>query len=371
MSTARRRKNPALIERLRDEPQAFSFFQAVRLIERAAAHQRPPESGSPSGHPVARFAPPTQEIVRFQTRPTLQFPAGEIESLDLATGSNGKAQWAMTVNFMGLAGCVGVLPFHYTELLLQRLKARDPALVRFLDLFNHRTVSLFFQAACKYRLPVEYERRKLHPMPNVERDPQTLILLSLIGLGTRRLTNALHTRDESLVFYAGLFNQKVRGVSGLRQILRHHFRIPVEIQQFIGQWQELIDDVRSRLAWRNNPRGRNVCLGRSAMLGRHGWYAQGKIRIFLGPLNLEQLRQFAPGTRSLRALSEIVRLYVGVELDYDFVIRVRRRDMPLRIQLRRDKPPVVGWNTWLSGMHTLDCDMDDTLDIRVSARRLQ
>jgi type VI secretion system protein ImpH len=370
MSATRRRKSTALIEHLRTDPQAYSFFQAVRLVERVAALEKTSEHTA-GGNPVARFTSPAQEIVRFQTCPNLSFPSGEIQAIEQAEKPSGRTQWTMTVNFMGLTGAIGVMPYHYTELLLQRLKIKDTALTHFLDMFNHRTISLFFQAACKYRLPVEYERKKLHPLPAADKDSQTQALLSLIGLGTRRLTASLFTRDESLVYYGGLFSQTVRNVAGLKQILQHHFNIPVEIKQFVGQWLELIDDVRSRLPWRNNPQGRNVCLGRSAMLGRHGWYAQGKIRIVLGPLNLEQLQLFAPGTRALKALSEIVHLYVGMELDYDFIIRVRRCDMPLRIQLRGSKPPVVGWNTWLSGLRSLDCDMDDTLDIRVSARRLQ
>jgi type VI secretion system protein ImpH len=370
MSAPRRRKNTALIDRLTGDPQTFSFFQAVRLIERAVAAERTSAHGIAT-NPVARFGTPAHEIVRFHTRPYLWFPSAEIQAVEPPDAESAGKQWEMTVNFMGLTGAIGVLPHHYSELLLKRLKAKDTALLRFLDMFNHRTVSLFFQAACKYRLPIEYERKQLHPLPAFDRDQPTQVLLSLIGLGTNRLAANLLTRDESLVYYGGLFTQNVRNVAGLKQILQHHFRIPVHIRQFVGQWRELIDDVRSRLPSRPEPLGRNVCLGRSAMLGRHGWFAQGKIRITLGPLNLSQLQQFAPGTKALRALSEIVQFYVRMELDYDFVIRVRRCDMPLRIQLRADKPPVVGWNTWLSGLRSLDCGTDETLDIHVSAGRLQ
>ena len=39
----------------------------------------------------------------------------------------------MKVNFMGLTGPMGVLPYCYTELILERLKAKDQALQSFLE----------------------------------------------------------------------------------------------------------------------------------------------------------------------------------------------------------------------------------------------
>ena len=157
---------------------------------------------------------------------------------------------------------------------------------------------------------------------------------------------------------------------GLKQILRSHFNIPVEIDQFVGQWQELVDDVRSKLADINNPTGRNVCLGRSAMLGKKGWFAQGKIHIILGPLNAQQLKQFAPGTYALKALNELVRMYVGMEHDYDFIIRVKKNNVPEKIRLGKKQPPIIGWNTWLSSKASAITDSNKTLDISVSASRL-
>ena len=64
------------------------------------------------------------------------------------------------------------------------------------------------------------------------------------------------------------------------------------------------------------------------MLGKKGWFAQGKIRIVLGPLNSQQLNKFAPGTKALKALNELVRLYKGMVTNYEFIIRIRKNDIP-------------------------------------------
>ena len=368
MSTKGRRKIISVSKQLTENPYAFQFFQAVRLLERSAAYDK--EESSKAVKPVARFIPPQTEAIRFHTKQSLSFPSSEIARIAKGV-KNSNDQWHMVVSLMGLTGAMGVLPFHYTELILQRHKMKDESLSHFFDLFNHRSISLFYQAATKYHLPIEYERKKLNPPLVDERDRQTQTLLSLIGLGTRNLTNRQFTKDESLIYYGGLLSQQIRTSSGLKQMLQQHFNIPVKIQEFIGQWQDLIDDVRTMLPSKIHPSGRNNCLGRSVMLGHKGWFAQGKFRVILGPLNSQQLHTFAPGTNALKSLNEMVRFYAGLEYDYDFIIRIKRSDIPDKIELHKENPPVIGWNTWLSGKSAQSFQQDETLDISVSASRIR
>ncbi|MDH5776648.1 MAG: type VI secretion system baseplate subunit TssG, partial [Gammaproteobacteria bacterium] len=350
-----------------EKPYNYSFFQAVRLLERSSALIEN-ENKKQAKKPVARFTPPNTEVVRFYSHQSLGFPASEVFKIKHNNKKSNSNRWDMTVNFMGLTGTKGTLPVHYSELILHRQKMKDISLTNFLNLFNHRTVSLFYQASLKYKLPIEYERKKLNPPVKGERDTHTQALLSLIGLGTKHLMERFYTRDESLIYYSGLLSQQLRTTTGLKQILQDHFNIPVEIKEFNGQWQELIDDVRTRLPGFEAPKGQNNCLGRTVMLGKNGWFAQGKIRIILGPLNKQQLNTFAPGTRALMSLNEIASLYIGMEHDYDFTIRVKRSDVPQKIKLDSRKPPVIGWNTWLSTKNKT-FRPDETVDIYVSARR--
>lgn len=370
MSTKGWRKNTSVTRKLTEAPYEFEFLQAVRLLERSALFEKEGSQSNISGGAIAKFLPPGNESIRFKTHQSLAFPSSEVESIRRVEKSSGADQWQMIVNLMGLTGSMGVLPFHYTELILKRQKQKDETIENFFDLFNHRTLSLFFQASVKYNLPMQYERNRLHNTSKGRQEPQTRALLSLIGLGTEGLSNRLYTKDESLIYYSGLLTQQVRSAIGLKQILRSHFNIPVKIDQFVGQWQELIDDVRSKLADIDNPSGRNVCLGRTAMLGKKGWFAQGKIHIILGPLDKKQLKQFAPGTYALKALNELVRMYVGMEHDYDFIIRVKKNDIPDKIHLGKGTPPIIGWNTWLSSKSSGFTDRNKTLDISVSASRL-
>ena len=85
----------------------------------------------------------------------------------------------MRVNFMGLTGPQGVLPLYYSALVRERLRARDSALREFLDIFNHRAISLFYQAWEKFRFTVAYERG--------DDDRLSPHLMDLLGLGTAGL----------------------------------------------------------------------------------------------------------------------------------------------------------------------------------------
>ncbi len=365
MSTASWRKNTSVINKLIEAPHDFPFLQAVRLLERSAVFD-----GTFNKQPVALYAPANTEVIRFKTNNALTFASSEISTIKVNTSNKHNKKWDLSVNFMGLTGAQGVLPYHYTEIIINRLKLKDKSLSNFLDLFNHRTVSLFYQASSKYNLPLEYERKKLNPPKSKSRDDHSQVLLSLIGLGTKNLNNLLYVRDESLFYYSGLLSQQVKTTSGLKQILKSYFNIPVEINEFVGQWQDLIEDVRTRLPGRENPNGQNNSLGRSVMLGRQGWFAQGKINIVLGPLSKDQLTTFSPGTKAIKALNELVQLYIGMEYDYDFIIKVKRSDIPEKIQLSSKTQPVMGWNTWLSTRPSSTLNKEETLDIKISANRI-
>ena len=343
MSSTSWRKNSTIIGKLTEQPYLFSFKQAVRILERSNHYtQKEHESVTQA---VGLFMPPKTECVRFTTRQSFSFPSSEIQSLTPVKDDDGKKnQWQMELNFIGLTGSNGVLPYHYTETVLKRLKVKDSTIKAFYNLFNHRTSSIFFQASIKYFAPLEYECNRLHN--KAVTDNFTKMLLSLVGLGTKHLSERLYTKDESLLYYAGLFNDNVRSASGLKQILESHFSLPVQIKEFVGEWQELIEDVRTRLPF--NGIGQNNQLGRTVMLGKKGWFSQGKINIILGPLTKKQLAKFSPHTPLLKALDELVRLYIGFEHDYSFILQIMKKDMPQSAKFSSKNPPMLGWTTGLS-----------------------
>ena len=367
MLPARWRKNASIIERLLSNPQDYSFYQAVRLLERAVLITSQSTGRARRLQTIGGFSQPASEIIQFRTKPSLSFSESDLINIDEKIFATEMKTYQMQISFLSLAGSSGVLPYHYTELILQRLKLKDAALAHFLDIFNHRLVSLFYQTNNKYNLALESERKQLGNQRSELSTAPSQIILGMIGMGTNGLANRLKFNDDTLLFYSGILTNKVRSTQGLKQMLADYFQLPVKIQEFIGQWQKLLPDFCTRMASKMMPLGQNACLAQSAMLGSRGWIAQGKIRIVLGPLTKAQFYQFAPGTKALACMNDMVRFYMGLEHDYEFVIEVNRSDLPNKIQLNKSASPILGWNTWLASSGQPNTG-SKTLKITVSAK---
>ena len=66
----------------------------------------------------------------------------------------------------------------------------------------------------------------------------------------------------------------------------------------------------------------------------------------------------------------MVRFYVGLEIDYEFRIRMQRRDVPARTSLSRSEAPVLGWNVWLAGSSSASAGgPEEIIDLPLTASR--
>src|SRR5690606_12637601 len=149
---------------LRAGAHRLDFFQAVRLIEGL----------SPGRTPVGEGAEPAREPVAFSSEVGLAFPVSDIARIRPPEAPG--APFGVSVNFMGLAGHAGPLPDVYTELIMDRAGMQDHALRDFLDVFNHRLVSLLYRTR-------KYHRVGFAPLAP-EDSHVARYLFSLIGLGT-------------------------------------------------------------------------------------------------------------------------------------------------------------------------------------------
>lgn len=317
----------SLKQLLFDEPYRFEFFQAVRLFERIFPDRKPVGGGSL----------PADEQIRFRTNVALDFPSSEIneirETFDELTD---KQRIELLVNFMGLIGPSGVLPIHYTELALDRIRHRDTSLWSFLDIFTHRSVSMFYRAWAKYRFPVAYERGK---------DEFTSYLYDIAGLGTDGLRGRMGLEDEALLPYTGLISQKPHSASALENILSDYFGFPAKITQFFGQWLDLNDSDITFVGLRNSK------LGHTALLGRRVWDQQSKFRIVLGPLTFVQFQAMLPNGTGNTPLKSTVRFISGLEMDFDVKLVLKAKQVPsLILTTRAVRKPMLGWTTWLKTM---------------------
>jgi type VI secretion system protein ImpH len=309
-------------QKLSEEPWTFQFFQAVRLLERIL----------PDRSPIGRFVHPSKEIVRINTHPGMEFPASQIQGLQWQTG----AAPVLLINFMGLFGPMGVLPTYYTELIRERIRSKDKTLAAFLNIFNHRMVSLFYQAWEKYRFTIAYERG--------ERDRFSHHLMDLIGLGTQGLQDRQSVPDDSLLFYSGLFALHARSAVGLRQILADYFDVPVEVEQFVGAWYPLDKVNQCRLE--NFQISEQLGIG--AVVGDEIWDQGGAIRVRLGPLSIDEYIDFLPEGSAYQPLRAITRFFSGDEIDFEVQLVLKRDDVPAcELSEQVAVVPQLGWSTWV------------------------
>lgn len=307
-----------------DEPERFEFFQAVRLLERMF----------PEREAVGRDNLPLKEVVRFRSRPALDFPASEIyEVNEVQEDFTDERKFEMLINFMGMVGVMGALPPNYTDLVIERARYRDRAFWEFLDIFTHRSVSLFFRAWEKYRFPVAYERGE---------DDFTEYLFDVLGLGTRGLRGRLSVPDESLIPYAGLISNKPQSVASVEQTLGDYFACPVKAEQFFGQWFQLDADSTTKLGKANSR------LGVNTVAGTRVFDNQSKIRIKIGAVGYEKFRAFLPNGSAYPAVCSMVRFLVGQEFDFDLQLVLAAREVPSCILTTRAKRrPQLGWTSYL------------------------
>jgi type VI secretion system protein ImpH len=316
-----------LLSQLQQEPYRFDFFQTVRLLQWLAAREHRASANDPvqvpsherSAAPAPRGSlghdyAPADEIVRLRAAASLQFPQGAIADF-ARTNSEQKERRQLVVGFFGLFGPHGVLPRHYTQMVIDRVKAKDPTLRDFLDLFNHRLLSQFYRAWAKYRLPIAFEESVLSGEALGE-DRISRCIYSLVGMGTSGLRGRHDFADPVLLYYAGHFAHQPRNASSLQRMIADYFQLPVELRQFQGQWLYLDEDDQSRTGKSPLAGSLNNQLGLNVVVGRRVWSIENRFRIRLGPLNYAEFHRHMPqGNTESRTIHSDVRR-CGVRFRY-------------------------------------------------------
>jgi type VI secretion system protein ImpH len=311
------------------EPYRYDFYHTLRRLECLYADK--PRWGT--------ALRPVDEPVRLGQDPDVSFAPAPLASLEFGPSGPPRLQ----VRLFGLLGPNGPLPIHITEYARHRLRhAGDPTLSRFLDLFHHRFLALFYRAWAQAQPHVNRDR------PGQDR--YVTYVGSFVGVAPPPLRHRDSVQDLARLFHAGALIRQVRNAEGLASIIRQYFGVPARIEEFVGHWLHLGPGERTYL------RREGAALASGAVLGSRVWDHQGKFRIHLGPLTLEQYEAFlpssaprraggaVPGGVLLRKLVDWLRFYLCFELDWDVRLILARGEVPA---LRLGRSGQLGWTTWL------------------------
>jgi type VI secretion system protein ImpH len=103
--------------------------------------------------------------------------------------------------------------------------------------------------------------------------------------------------------------------------------------------------------------------------GEQIWDVNSKFRLRLGPLRYKEFVDFlpdptpVPDRKAVFLLSQLTRLYVGPEFDFEVQLVLHKFEVPDCVIQEVDEGQLgirLGWNTWLAGDDMPD-EVDDVL----------
>ncbi|MBK1705559.1 type VI secretion system baseplate subunit TssG [Halochromatium glycolicum] len=312
----------------------WDFFQALRVLD--CQHPELPRIGT------SRWA--RDEPIRLGQDCSMAFAPSALSSL---TQRDQEHRPRLGVAFLGLLGPNGPLPLHLTDHALERKQRfKDETFLRFLNLFEHRFLSFFYQAWARSQPAVSYDRP--------EQDRFGDYIASLSGLGLRSLRDRDEMQDHVKLHFAGLLLDGAKHPEGLVAILQGYFGVPAAVVELVGEWLDIAKDEQCQL-------GSSVTtglLGENTIVGAAVFECQHRFRIRLGPLEISELEGFLPGQPATAALRATVRNYIGDQYHWDLQLILKRDAIP-QTQLGAATAR-LGWTTWL-GHWTTAQDAEDVI----------
>jgi type VI secretion system protein ImpH len=298
----------------------YEFFQLIRLLEKYINHGAVTE-------------------IFFSVNYNLCFSPTSVEALEIVDDSPNHVSSNVLINFMGLVGTHGALPPPHTECIAELIRNKDHRMLNFFNIFQNRSIFLFYQAWKKYNYNINFEQAYW----NNTSTPRTQLLPSIIGINQLKANTPDFFPDNVALFYAAHFSRQQHSANALEQILGDYLQIPVKLQQLIDERFNLKSDDLTYLSKSSTA---NNALGISTNLGQQIWLSQQKFRIQLGPLSAEQFHYFLPrSSNGLRKLCAIVRKYADNHLSFD-VQPIIKSDEISPLKLGQAKPFQLGWNSW-------------------------
>lgn len=318
-------------EQVSEEPFRYDFYDTLRRLER----------GNPDQPRIGESTARKDEYALLGQDPFTNFPAS---NLALA-GKDQQGRHKIHAKFLGMLGPQGALPMATTEEALHWFDMRDDSFARFLDVFHHRFLQLFFRAWANPRPIAQHDR------PDVDRFAD--YVGSAIGIGTQPLHNQDSVRDLAKLSFAGLLAPQAKSASRLRRYIMGLFDVECEVDEFVGGWLMFERQDQIRLG------RRLTSLGDDCLVGAGAYSVQDKIRIRLFARNLDKYGTFLPTGIHCEQLADAIFFYLGEQIDYDIELAIPSEETRgVRLNIFGQ----LGWTTWITP------DPDQPARVRTDAR---
>lgn len=254
--------------------------------------------------------------LRFTVNPALCFAKQEINRLSYDPS---KQQIICQVNFMGLIGAAGVLPPHYHEQILNSKKSS--ALKAFLDIFHHRSITLFYQAWKKHQFTIDYEigQAKIAMGSKVQ-----VMLQALLG-------DSRAFASEKLPYLAS-FAAKNKSLSNLQSILYHTLQRAIVITPFRYATETLDQHHITRLTTTSTQMSNRCYLGTTMTLGETIRMDQSNVTVSIAANDYEDFKSLTADSSLKNRVHELCTYFICHSFKFSIVITLapkHRHDMHL------------------------------------------
>lgn len=287
-----------VMQQASDAPWDYSFTTLMRTIE--AQHKTMPLIGKSS-----RI---DQECFTLGQAPSLAFAPREIAHID-----HDDDKYHIQLFSVGMIGPNGPLPIHYTEMIKDRVEThRDRTWLNFLNMFQHRALSLLYRAWANGQATAGLDR------PEEERFSRYIQCLS----GTVPTASALPSHAQC-AHSAHLVRHHHDPVA-LAKVIAHYFAVPAAIEEYCFHWLALEQQDQTHIGQGTD----TAMMGCGAIMGSHVPDVQQKFRIVLGPLSLTDYVAFAPDGDNFAALIALIRSFIGYQYTWEICLQLRHDAVP-------------------------------------------
>lgn len=301
------------------QTRSYQFFQLVELLN----------SLSDTDLENQLDLAPADEAIRYTGSATLAFPVRDVASVDLTASDKYQVQ----VAFLSLTGAGSPLPSYYLESLSWEEIQQDKRLAVFLDLFNHRLVTILHRLWRKYRYYISFQ--------DAGEDRFSQRMFALVGLGDSQIRDSLQVNRSKMLSYAGILASSGRSPQILASLIAHSFELSdVNIRSWQFRWVPISPKQQNRIGVQN------ASLGSTFMLGSSIPDYSGKFVVAINNLTRDELLTFLPNGMNYPLLVNFVSFVLRDRFAWDLDLGLGPQQAET-MQLGTDTGCLLGWTTFI------------------------
>lgn len=273
------------------------------------------------------------EMIRFHCTTSMTYPSRQVDRVWWEKDAQGRDRCHVSVPFFGLNGITSPLPVGYVrEMLDDTDEGRPPTVANFLDIFNHRLISLYYRAWLKYRGHLNLDQEGSGGLAP--------LLLALGGMDDDLRGGALEPR--ALLPAIAPLVRRVKSTSSSESSLRELLGVAVQVRPYDLRQVPVPEDQRFQL-------GVSACaLGADdpPVLGEFVPDYMGRCEVRIGPMPLDMLKRMQPGGDLCEAAHRMLSKSLPSTLEYRLTLLLQEGETE-NWTLGGDDHSQLGENMWL------------------------